>query len=95
MQLKLLEFQPYISNNDPQTIFGEIAYVKDSDNNVLFYYLISKPDPKIDEDHHSIMIAGYAFPKKFIRIENARQYCQQHFRSLLNMNISQEEPEVA
>ena len=38
MEIKQLDFQPDINNNEPKVLFGEMAYVKDNDNNIIFYY---------------------------------------------------------
>ncbi len=86
MKIKLLEWQPYINNNEVHEIFGEISYIKDDLNNILFYYLIIFATK--EQKNYHIMIAGQMHKEKFVTQEFARIYCQKHFDSVIK-NITE------
>lgn len=74
-----LNFQPYINNNDINNTFGEIAYIEDNDNNIMFYYLII--NPKFDHKY-GVMIAGKMHKCEFETLEEAKDYCNDHFNNI-------------
>jgi len=86
MQIKQLEFYPYINNNNVHNIFGEMAEVKDHLNNTVIYYLII--DNIRLHKEYNIMANGVMHSGKFATIYDARNYCQNHFESLLRLNVT-------
>ncbi len=86
MQIKQLEFNPYINNNNVHDIFGEMAEVKDHLNNTVIYYLIID-NMKLHKEY-GIMINGAMHSEKFTTIDDARNYCQNHFENLLKLNVT-------
>lgn len=86
MQIKQLEFHPYINNNNVHNIFGEMAEVKDHLNNTAIYYLII--DNMRFHKEYNIMVNGIMHSEKFVTVNDARNYCQNHFETLLKLNVT-------
>lgn len=86
MDIKVLEFHPYVYNHSPDRLY-EIAWVQDGRGNNIFSYLMLTPHDKDDFNFYQLIIAGMLVNKQFTLRSEAIEYCNEHFQQFIKTYV--------